>query len=117
LCVSLYIPRIRAASGDADWRCSTNLDAAIRGWVEPALQVLTPDITRNPDEHAHDDHEHTAALEYAVHAEPALMLACIATWLTNCVLLRAVACVLPFAAGCLKFSANTNGHDQHYGSG
>ena len=68
---SLYILRTRAASGDVDWRCSTNLDAAIRGWVAPALQVLTPDTTRNPDEHVHDDHEHTAALECAVHAQPA----------------------------------------------
>ena len=82
--VRVYICRTHALD-DADWRCSANLDAAIRGWVTPALQVLTPDTTRNPDEHAHDDHEHTAALECATYAEhaadrlPALILACIAT--------------------------------------
>ena len=43
--------------------CSANLDTTIRGWIEPALQVLTPGTTGDLDEHIHDDHEHTAALE------------------------------------------------------
>ena len=47
----------RAASGDQDWRCSTNLDAVIGGWIRPALTVLTPATG------VHDESEHAAALE------------------------------------------------------
>jgi hypothetical protein len=36
----------RASSGDADWRCSTNLDTIVRRWIEPALEVITPSTSR-----------------------------------------------------------------------
>lgn len=54
---------MRAASGGVDWRCSTNLDATVRAWIGPALEVLTPDSARNPDEHVHNDRDHTGGLE------------------------------------------------------
>jgi hypothetical protein len=44
--------------GGEQLRCTENIDATVRRWIEPALRVLTPD-----QDSQHDDRDHAAALE------------------------------------------------------